>query len=89
MLADFIGDREVPAFFGQRLAVFGENMLDELGARRVKRLVRFLVQINVQVSGDWVFARIGRFSGRIVAFCAIINQSISKFFFCIDGVGRE
>ena len=72
MLADFIGDREIPAFFRECLAVLGENVFDELGAQRAEQLAWFFVQINVQVAGDWVFAGIGRFSGRIVAFCAII-----------------
>jgi hypothetical protein len=69
--ADLIGDREETAFLRLCLAVLGENVFDELGAQRVKPLVRLFVQINVQVSCDWVLARIGRFRGRIVTFFAI------------------
>jgi hypothetical protein len=71
MLADLIADWEIPAFFRSRLAVLGENVFDELGAQLVERLVQRFVQINVQVAGDRIFARIGRFSGRSVALCAM------------------
>ena len=71
MLADLVADWEIPPFLRLCLAVLGENVFDELGAQRVERLVRFFVQINVQVSGNRIFAGIGRLSGRTVALCPI------------------
>ena len=69
-LADFLGDRVIAAFFRLRLAVLGQNIFDELGARRVERFAGLFVHVDIEITRKRVFSGKHGFNGSVVAFRA-------------------
>ena len=56
------------------LTLLGQHVLDEFSAQRIQRLVRILVQVDVEETGERIFAPIGVLRRRLNAVTLFLSE---------------